>query len=273
MRPLALALALALGNSASAGLILSPITGQDGLEGHFGTDPFDPNNTGPELQLTGIGSVENTGGVAVFSVDEFILDVLFLGNHANESKVSFQKLMVTAAFEPVDASFEKLRFFDPEDPGNYVDILSGEFVDSEELGLMFPPDGSIRGIGSGAGNFLSLDGALMAAVDLGVGLERDPMPPSASLGVEVYAPSPDLSIRFDVFGLNTTPGSGWNVEGNNPNSGAAGVRTTGGGGDDPFPDPTPGGGLVPEPTTLLLFGPGAAALIAYRRRRQRRRAR
>lgn len=256
------------GEVARAGVIA--VTGQGGLEAHFGTDPFSPNNTSPQLQLTGQGAIGNSGGVAVFYQDSFTLDVMFLNSPGNERKPSFEKLLLTAAYEPGGATFDRIRFYDPESPAIYVDLVSGLFVDSGDYGLIFPP-GGIRGIDNGSGDFLSLDGALIAGVDLGVGLERGPGPPSVSIGVEILTSTPDSQIRFDVFGLNNTPSHGWNIVGNNPNLGAAGVVTMGVGPPSGGPQGDPEG-AVPEPTTLLLFGPGAAILIAARRRRSRRRA-
>lgn len=274
LKPLAAALiALAWSAQARADLDLEPVTGQQGLRNYFGTDPFEPNNTSPELQLTGEGSEENSGGVDVFYQDYFVLDLLFLDSLANEGQPSFQKLLLTAAIAPGDASFEKILFYDPANPWHTVMIPRSAFVDSRDLGLVFPP-GGIEGIGTGSGDFLSLDGALMAAVDLGVGLERGPALSATSVGVQVFASAPDALVRFDVFGLNNTVEHGWNVQGNNPNSAAAGVVTRGN-----YPPPPPDGGgsqcpppsdVVPEPTTLFLLSAGASVLLAARRRRSRR---
>jgi len=258
----------------AAACIIKPVAGDDALATYFGNDPFTPNNTAPELQLTGAGSVENTGGVAVFTGNEFTLDLLFLNSPTNTHKPSFSKLLVTAAFEPGGAGFDSIRFYDPDRPWDSVNIPFGSFVSAEGFGI---PEGDIRGIGNGAGDFLPLTGSQVAAVDIGVGLLRGGLLPSASLGVEIIGASDESAIRFDVFGLNHSPCTGWNIQGNNPNSGAAGTLTGGGGGGGGGGGsgggggdiPTPSLGVVPEPTALLLFGPGALALYIKRRRNRR----
>jgi len=249
---------------AWAGLILAPISGDGALEAHFQSDPFSPNNTSPQLQITGAGSVENSGGVAIFGSSAAVLDIQFLGAYGNESKPSYEKLLLTAAFRPDEPGFGGIRFFDPEEPSQHVDIPAAAFADAEAFGLIFPADG-IRGIGDGAGDFLSLDGALVAGVDLGIGLERDgdaALPPMASVGVQILAPEPGMAVRFDVFGLNDTDATGWNIQGNNPNSGAAGIV--------PPPDgPEVPASHLPEPGTMFLFGSAVAVLITMRRRKDR----
>jgi len=245
---------------ASADLVLDPLTGAGALQAQFDTDPFSPNRTSPQLQLTGEGAVENTGGCAVFSDEIFTLDIQFLAAYDNERKRSFEDLVITAAFQPGGAAFEKLRFFDPTDPSHHTDILLGSFVDSTVFGLPFPPDDTIRGMANGEADYLSLNGALMAGVDLGVGLERDrhaTLPPTVNVGVQVFVPDPESKIRFDVFGLKHR--SPWVVYGNNPNSGSGGLTTDGN-----------GGGVVPEPVSAVVFGAGLACLHFVRRRRHRK---
>jgi len=245
-------LAVALAAPARADLELTSVTGPGGLTSYYGADPFDPNNTHPRLQAGGAGSVENSGGVAVFDDDTFILDLTFLdGGYEGGGKPSYEMLLLTAATEADHVGFEKLRFFDPDDPSEAVEIPYSAFVDAEAFGLPFPP-GGIKGIGDGAGDFLKLQGSLMAGVDLGVGLQRrqsasDPVP-TVRVGVQVVNPAVVCAVRFDVFGLNRH--SPPNIQGNNPNSGAAGY-------------------YVPEPSSLTLLGGGV--LLAWARRRRKRR--
>ena len=241
---------------ASADLVLEPVTGADGIEDYYDNDVFSPNQTRPELQISGSGSVENSGGVAVFDTTEFTLDIQFLSDYRNERKRDFDTLMLTAAFQPGGAAFDKIRVYDPADPSQFLDFHYDSFVDAELLGLPMPPENVIRGMGTGEADFLSLNGALLAGVDLGVGLERDQSatsPPTVSVGVQVFAPEPESKIRFDVFGLRRN--SPWVVYGNNPNSGSGGVTTD-------------GGSVVPEPATGSVVLAGAAALTWWRRRRQ-----
>ena len=72
--------------------------------------------------------------------------------------------MLTAAFRPGDTLFERMRFFDLSDPGTFVDVGYGDFVDAADLGL---PTGSEEPM-------LGFTGALAAGVDLGVGLDSVP---------------------------------------------------------------------------------------------------
>lgn len=261
----AAALVLGLAATGSADLVLDPLAGNNALENYYGTDPFDPNYTSPQLQITGSGSVENTGGVAVFDHTEFTLDIQFLGAYTNESKRSFEDLFLTAAFQPGGASFDRIRFFDPDEPSHFYDLSFSSFIDSQDFGLPFPPDTTIRGMSVGEADFLSLDGALMGGVELGVGLERDgqaTVPPTVSVGVQIFAPDPGSKVRFDVFGLNDTSSHGWLVKGNNPNSGSGGVVPS----CPSLPPPPPP--AIPEPATALIFLSGAAALTVIRRRRR-----
>ena len=256
-------LILGLAATGSADLVLDPLTGDGALEARYDTDVFDPNRTSPELQITGFGSVENSGGVAVFSNSQFILDIMFLDAYTNESKRSFDDLFLTAAFQPGGAAFDKIRFFDPDDTSDYTDILFSSFVDSQDFGLPVPPDTTIRGMANGAADFLSLNGALMGGVDLGVGIQRDSsatLPPTVSVGVQVFAADPNSQVRFDTFGLKNMNSFGWIVRGNNPNSGA--------GGTTPMCTPPPPNPAVPEPATALLFAVGVAALHRAKRRRR-----
>jgi len=248
-------LAIGLVPTASADLALVPITepviGESALEDYFGTDPFDPNNTAPWLQITGDGSVENTGGVALWEEETFTLDIRFLDDaYANVSHPSFENLLLTAAYQPTDGTFEKIRFFDPHDPSHAVEIDYDDFVDVDSFYFPFPPDG-ISGIGSGEADFMGLEGSRVAGLDLGLGLHRDAEatgPPTVRVGVEVIEPEhgPTVRIRFNVFGLNSA--SPPNIEGNNPASGSAGY-------------------IIPEPSSLGLLMLGALLL----RRRARRR--
>ena len=255
----AAALALSLGPFALGDLVA--ITGEGALVDYFGSDPFVPNETAPELQITGEGSVENTGGVAVFDDSAFTLDILFLNSYDNESKISFDDLMVTAAFQPGGASFQAIRFYDPNDADDFVELPFSLFIDSMDFGLPRPAEDTIRGMGTGEADFLSLNGALMGAVDLGVGLERDcdaTLPSTASVGIQVVEPAPGSKIRFDVFGLNHH--SPWIVEGNNPNSGSGGMTTT--------CTPPPPSDVIPEPASICLLGAAVAVLHVSRRRRK-----
>jgi len=246
------------GSVACADGAFEPLVGEGALESHFGTDPFDPNNTQPELAITGQGAVPNSGGVDIFSTNAFTLDIGFLdGAYTNTKKKSFDNLFLTVAFSPDGGLFDSIRFFDPGDPSDYLEFAPSQFVDSQLFGLPFPP-GGIQGIANGAGDFLSLNGALMAGIDLNASLLRDNKatePPAVHVGVEVVNPvgGQGSRIRFDVFGLKN--GASWNVVGNNPNSGAAGYSD---------------GRSAPEPASLTLLTAGAV-LLGLRRRRQRAR--
>ncbi len=218
---------------------LSTLTGSDAVSAFF-----DPNLTQPRLELSGAGSVENSGGVAIFDAsfgyDSFALDVDFLGNNAPDA---YEDIVITAALAPgVDYSGVSIRL------ALGADVMSlafdgGDFTDATSFGLPFPP-GGITGIGNGAGDYLSLNGALVAGWDLESSLARgvnDPL----SLQVEVIGLSaPDQLVRFDVFGLN----GGRIAIGNNPNSGAAGVKP------------------VPEPAAVALYLVGLGVVGASIRR-------
>lgn len=233
---LALLAALLPADDAAA---LSTLTGADAVSAFF-----DPNLTQPRLQLSGDGSVENSGGVAIFDADfgydAFTMDVGFLGNAAPDA---YEDILITAALaDGVDYSGVSIRL----SLGAEVLSLSfddGDFTDAATFGLPFPPDG-INGIGNGSGDYLSLNGALVAGWDLESALVRgvnDPL----SLQIEVFGLSdPNQLIRFDVFGLN----AGSIVIGNNPNSGAAGVNP------------------VPEPAAVALYLAGLAVVgVSIRR--------
>jgi len=123
-----------------------------------------------------------------------------------------------------------------------LDYDAGNFTDAETFGLPFPR-GGIRGIANGAGDFLSLNGALVAGIDLQRSLTRgvnDPL--SVQVDITGLATGP---IRFDAFGLDDDQ----IVIGNNPNSGAAGF-------------------LLPEPSAPLLFAVGSL-VAGYANRRYR----
>jgi len=245
-------LLMAVGAPARADLELVAITGVNALENYYGADPFDPNNTHPYLQLDGAGSQENEGGVAVFEDDTFILDLTFLDDgYATDGKPNYEMLLLTVGTHANHAGFEEIRFFDPDDPSESVEIPYSAFVDSEQFGMIFPPDG-VRGQGEGAGELLKLEGNVMAGVDLGTGLTRresesDPVP-TVRVGVQVINPAVVCGIRFDVFGLNHY--SPPNIQGNNPLSGGAGY-------------------YVPEPSSLSLLAGGL--VLAWARRRRKRR--
>jgi len=239
----------------TAGYPDDPILGPSALEVYYGNDPFEPNNTDPQLQIGGTGSVENSGGVAIFKDEMFILDLQFLNAYTNPQKISFEEMFLTAAFRPNQPNFEALRLFDPANPSNALEFTPDMFADSRAFGLPFPPDSNIKGIAVGEGDFLTLDGAIIVGAALGVGLQRDAnatLPPTVQLGVHVVNPveGKTVAIRFDVFGLNPD-GSLWNVQGNDPSSGSSGY-------------------FVPEPCSLSLIVAGAFALAVRHSRRRKR---
>lgn len=258
----AIAFALALiAASASADLLLAPIAGTDGFEGTYGSDVFHSNRTGAELQLSGTTFPETPlGGSGGPSIDTVLLTIEFLGDYQDETAASFSSLALTAAFQPGDASFDYLRVFDPGNPTEYVDIAFGAFVDANDLGL--PPDEPIHGL-----TVNGLDDTLMAGVDLGAGLERDadaPVPPSLTVGVQVYNAESGSKLRLDAFGLSDVNPHGLTVTGNN----AMPYAVSSAGGESHVDLEAPAS-VVPEPATSFFVMVGAAALHAWRRRRAR----
>ncbi len=260
MFAIAFALVLIAG-AASADLVLTPITGTNGFEGAYGNDVFDPNRTGAELQLSGTTFSETPlGGSGGASIDTYLLTIEFLGNYQDETAASFSSLALTAAFQPGDASFDYLRVFDPGSPTECVDIAFGAFVEADDLGL--PPDDSIHGLAVNG-----LEGALMAGVDLGAGLERDAdavTAPMVTVGVQIHNPDPGLKVRFDAFGLAEVEADGRVVTGNN----AVPYEGSDGSGAEPLDLEAPAS-VVPEPATSFFVMAGAAALHLWRRRRAR----
>ena len=247
-------------SAASADLVLSPLTGDDGLRDYYGTDVFSPNKTSAQLQISGNAYSEAPlGGYGGPSFDVYTLDVQFLGDYRDEGQRSFHSLVITAAFQPGDAAFERMRFFDLDDASQYVDVPFSAFVDPRVLGL--PPDDSIHGLSVGG-----LDASLVAGVDLGVGLDRDSdatVPPMVSVGVQVVNPAPGSKVRFDAFGLSNTSQHGWVVKGNS----AVPYVGSGSGGIEPMAPPQP---VIPEPATATIVFAGAAAILGWRRRQRNR---
>jgi len=213
----------------------STLTGADAVSAFF-----DPNLTHPDLALSGAGSVENSGGVAIFSNTSFVMELDFLNN---SPPGAYDNLILTAALASgVDYSGLVISVSLGSSTAQLV-FNNGDFIDAMTFGLPFPP-GGITGIGNGAGDFLSLNGALVGGFDLETSLVRGVNNP-LMLAVDIAGiSSPDQIIRFDAFGQN----GGNIVIGNNPNSGAAGF-------------------MVPEPRATLLFAVGVLiAGIATRRR-------
>ena len=227
-----------------AGLLVAPAVPASATTTLTGTDAvsafFDPNLTHPSLQLGGAGSTENSGGVAIFGSASFGMTVDFLSSSPPDF---YDNILLTAALDAgVDYAglVVSVTF-----AGSQASLAFADFIDAETFGLPFPP-GGIKGIGNGAGDFLSLNGALVGGFDLGTSLGRgvnDPL----QLQVDITGISnPDQIVRFDVFGQNADD----IVIGNNPNSGAAGF-------------------LVPEPRATLLSALGLLiAGFATRRRTQ-----
>ena len=213
----------------------STLTGADAVSAFF-----DPNLTHPDLALSGAGSVENSGGVAIFSNTSFVMELDFLNN---SPPGAYDNIILTAALASgVDYSGLVISVSLGSSTAQLV-FNNGDFIDAMTFGLPFPSNG-IKGIGNGAGDFLSLNGALVGGFDLETSLVRGVNNP-LMLAVDIAGiSSPDQIIRFDAFGQN----GGNIVIGNNPNSGAAGF-------------------MVPEPRATLLFAVGVLiAGIATRRR-------
>lgn len=254
---LAAALVLACTSQAMGDLVLDGIAGPGALESHYSRNPFWPPVSQPRLTITGeVFHIPPLGGSAALGIDVYTLDLHLTDGFSDTGTRVFDNLMLTAAFRPEDTTFDRMRFFDLDNPGTFVDIAYGAFVDASLLGL---PTG-------GAEPALGFDGAFAAGVDLGVGLDNVPAgSPQAkvSVGVQVIGAEPGSKLRFDGFGLDPQGSHGWVTRGHTgaPYSGPS---------DGEFgPGPTPSQ-AVPEPATATLILIGAAGLTAWRRRRNRK---
>jgi hypothetical protein len=235
-----------------AGLLVAPaVPASSTTTTLIGTDAvsafFDPNLTHPSLQLGGAGSTENSGGVAIFGSASFEMRVNFLSSSPPDF---YDNILLTAALD-ADLDYAGL-VVSVTFAGSQASLAFADFIDAETFGLPFPP-GGITGIANGAGDFLSLNGALVGGFDLGTSLERGVSNPLLLQVAVTGISNPDQIVRFDVFGQNADD----IVIGNNPNSGAAGFRVPG------------GSFLVPEPRATLLAALGLLiAGVATRRRTQ-----
>lgn len=213
---------------------LTTLTGADAM-----TANFDPDNTNPHLELQVVGStLETTGLVSLSTSGSFDLDIMFKDGGGADA---YHNLILTAALDSgADNSGVSVTVVFGGDSA--VLSYAGDFTDAETFGLPFPPDG-ITGIGNGTGDFLSLNGALVGAFDLGEGLERG-VTDSIRISLNVTGIDADSIVRFDIFGTDENG----NIIGNNPNSGAAGV--------------------VPEPSAALAFSAGLLVVGNTIRRRK-----
>jgi hypothetical protein len=209
--------------------------------GGFLNNAFDPNNTFPHLELQVVGStLESAGGVSLSTDTSFDLDIMLKDGGGADA---YENLILTVA---TNSNALSISITCPVCGPGTVTLDSAGFGSATDFGLVFPPDG-IRGIGNGAGDYLSLDGALVGGFDLMTGLERGSVE-SVRVAVEVagFDYTSGDRLRLDVFG--TDPDGSGNVIGNNPNSGAAGV--------------------APEPSAGLVFGLGLLTVSRFVRRRR-----
>src|SRR5262245_36672103 len=85
---LASALVAGLASTASA---TTKLTGSDAVSAFF-----NPNMTQPDLALGGGGSVENSGGVAIFDKTSFVMNLDFLNNGPPGF---YENIILTAALD------------------------------------------------------------------------------------------------------------------------------------------------------------------------------
>ena len=238
----------------SAAVLLLAATGANATQVLVGSiNAVFADRTDVHLQLSAPGMIE-TGNVALLPLQpgspSFTMTADFLGANAPHS---YSDLIILASLDPsFDNSALSITL------GGET-IAANDFVDAAAFGIPFPPNG-INGIGNGAGDYLSLNGAVVAAWELDTPLVR---PDGVDIDVMLtgYTGSLDQKIRFDVFALeevaNSTstqsqglgrPGSSpvgpatiqRTIVANNPNSGALGV--------------------IPEPTAAIVFAVGAVVV-------------
>jgi hypothetical protein len=262
---------LALGAASSAATVASAtqiLTGS--INATFA------DHTAVHLRLSAPGMIE-TGGVALLprppGDSSFTMTAGFLGANAPDS---YDDFIILASLDP---SFDNSALSITLDGQT---IAASQFVDAAAFGIPFPPNG-INGIANGAGGYLSLNGAVVAAWEFDTQLVR----PGEEVDVLIsgYTGSLDQKIRFDVFALDETPetlsqttqttngngrgrgngnGNGNSnqtggltapatvtrlIVANNPNSGALGV--------------------IPEPSAAIVFAVGAMIVGGATRRIRR----
>ena len=228
------------------------------------------SQTAVHLRLTAPGMIE-TGGVSLLPLPpgdpSFTMTAGFLGANAPDS---YDDFIILASLDPAFDNSALSITLDGQT------IAASQFVDAAAFGIPFPPNG-INGIGNGAGDYLSLNGAVVAAWEFDTQLVR----PGAEVDVMLtgYTGSLDQKIRFDVFALDevsetvqTTTANGRGRGNGNQNGNPGGSSTA------PATvtrlivanNPNSGAlGVIPEPNAALVFAVGAAIVGGATRRIRR----
>jgi hypothetical protein len=230
------------------------------------------SQTQVHLQLTAPGMID-TGGVALLprppGDSSFTMTAGFLGANAPDS---YDDFIILASLDP---SFDNSALSITLDGQT---IAASQFVDAAAFGIPFPPNG-INGIGNGAGDYLSLNGAVVAAWEFDTQLVR----PGEEVDVMLtgYTGSLDQKIRFDVFALDETPETLETTTANGRGRGNGNQNGNGSqGGSSVAPatvtrlivanNPNSGAlGVIPEPSAAIVFAVGAAIVGGATRRIRR----
>jgi hypothetical protein len=231
------------------------------------------DRTAVHLQLSAPGMIE-TGGVALLPLQpgdsSFTMTAGFLGANAPDS---YDDFIILASLDP---SFDNSALSITLDGQT---IAASQFVDAAAFGIPFPPNG-INGIANGAGDYLSLNGAVVAAWEFDTQLVR----PGEEVDVLIsgYTGSLDQKIRFDVFALDETPETLQTTTTVNGRGRGNGNQNQNGnqGGSTTAPatvtrlivanNPNSGAlGVIPEPSAAIVFAVGAAIVGGATRRFRR----